>query len=67
MPARGHHDHRQGTEAQDRGPAEPAPVTVERPPEREAPLTVDASTEFFPTPAAVADRMIAAAGLEAEL
>jgi protein-L-isoaspartate O-methyltransferase len=41
----------------------PAPVTVTPPPEREAPLTVDAATEFFPTPAAVVDRMIAVAEL----
>lgn len=45
----------------------PAPVTVPRPAEREAPLTVDASTEFFPTPAAVVSRMIAAARLGPDL
>lgn len=33
----------------------------------EEPLTVDASTEFFPTPAAVAERMIEAAELEAHM
>jgi predicted RNA methylase len=44
----------------------PAPATVTRPAEREAPLTVDGSTEFFPTPAAVVERMIAAAELEAD-
>lgn len=42
----------------------PAPVTVERPPEREAPLTVGAATECFTTPPAVVQRMIATAGLE---
>lgn len=45
----------------------PAPVTVTRPPEREAPVTVDGSTEFFPTPAAVVERMIDAADLEADM
>lgn len=45
----------------------PAPVTVERPPEREAPLVVDGSTEFFPTPAAVVELMIDAAELEADM
>jgi protein-L-isoaspartate O-methyltransferase len=60
-----------GTETTVRAPKrrtprrEPVPVTVERPAERPEPLTVDASTEFFATPPAVVDRMIAVAGLEA--
>jgi predicted RNA methylase len=45
----------------------PAPVTVERPPEREAAVVVDGSTEYFPTPAAVTERMIDAAELEADM
>ena len=57
-----------GTETKVTAPRRPArpkrePVTVTRPPERETPLTVDASAEFFPTPAAVVERMIAAAEL----
>ena len=45
----------------------PEPVTIERPPEREAPLVVDGSTELFPTPPAVVERMIAAAQLEPDM
>jgi predicted RNA methylase len=57
-----------GTETKVTAPRRPVrpkrePVAVTRPPEREAPLTVDASTEFFPTPPAVVERMIAAADL----
>ena len=39
-------------------------VAVERPAEREAPLTVGAGSECFTTPPAIAGRMIEAAGLE---
>ena len=42
-------------------------VAAERPAEREAPLTVDARTECFPTPVAVAERMIEAAGLQPDM
>jgi len=41
----------------------PAPVTVERPPQRPEPVIVDRSTECFTTPPEIIDRMIAAAGL----
>jgi predicted RNA methylase len=39
-------------------------VVIERPAERPAPVVVDARTEYFPTPPAVVERMIDAAGLE---
>jgi predicted RNA methylase len=59
----------EGTETTVRAPRrqarpKPAPVTVERPPEREAPLAVGAGTECFATPPAVAAKMIEMAGLE---
>ena len=63
----------EGTETTIRNPKrqqarpKPEPVTVERPPEREAPLTVDGSTEYFPTPPAVVERMIEAAELDADM
>lgn len=62
----------EGTETKVTAPRRPVrpkrePVAVTRPPEREAPLTVDASTEFFPTPAAVVERMIAAAELSPDM
>ena len=43
---------------------EPVTVAAVQPAEREAPLVVDRSTEFFPTPPAVVARMIDAARLE---
>jgi predicted RNA methylase len=43
----------------------PAPVTIDRLPVREAPLVVDGSAEYYPTPADVAELMIDMAGLEA--
>ena len=43
---------------------EPVTVTAERPAEREAPIVVGAGSQFFPTPAAVVERMLNAARLE---